>query len=596
MDNKIHILAVIPYEEMVPLLHEISSEFDDVYVEPVLEGIPLLSMMQPDNFGRYDAVLKTDTAEIPPTDTPVVELEHTMMDLMTTLNYITSNISDIHIVGTSGTQRAYRALTSQFPLDSHFYTADMNDPGKALAELESRGIDKVICDSSVYNEARARNMDTVRIFFGAESIRTALSKAVAVANISRDLLRRNRIMRRVIADNPESHAVIFDSQGNILEDISYSEYSQLYPFLAGQVNSFEEEDTIQAVHRHGGFSYHILGKRIMYGEDPYYVFFVTRKGAPSKERRGISYLTPEEIREDVETSVFGIAGVDGYYSAEISRAAAGKDPILISGEIGIGKDHMAKTIFLRSSMSRHPFVIINCAQLTDRTWNYLLRKELSPLYDTGNFIFVQNIDALTYDQNMQLIPVIADSGAATSNRIAFSCSEQRAMSPVKNQQMLKTINRLHCQVIFMKPLRGQDEVISTSVNFILANLSKEYAFAPTGIHPLAMNELTRFSWPQNFEQLRRVMEKLAVRAGENRITAEHVAEVLRSEMNLAQGETGQTSNTIIDLTQSLDDINRDIVRIVLDQTDGNQTEAAARLGIGRSTLWRMLNSNRSNNK
>jgi len=87
-----------------------------------------------------------------------------------------------------------------------------------------------------------------------------------------------------------------------------------------------------------------------------------------------------------------------------------------------------------------------------------------------------------------------------------------------------------------------------------------------------------------------------VRAGENRITAEHVAEVLRSEMNLAQGETGQTSNTIIDLTQSLDDINMDIVRIVLDQTDGNQTEAAARLGIGRSTLWRMLNANRSNNK
>ena len=66
-------------------------------------------------------------------------------------------------------------------------------------------------------------------------------------------------------------------------------------------------------------------------------------------------------------------------------------------------------------------------------------------------------------------------------------------------------------------------------------------------------------------------------------------------MNLAQGETGQTSNTIIDLTQSLSDINRDIVRIVLEQTDGNQTEAAARLGIGRSTLWRMMNPNRKNN-
>ena len=595
MDNKIRILAVIPYEEMIPLIHEISADFDNVYTEPVLEGNSLLSMIGPDDYDKYDAVIKTDSSVIPQTDIPVVELEHTMTDLMMTFNYAAANTSDISIIGSSGTQMVYRSLISQFPMESRFYVTNDTDLDTVFSDISKRGMNTVVCDSSAYNKAKSKGLNAIRLFYGSESIKSAFSKAVSISKTTRQLRKENHIMRKIISEDPGSHTIVFTSSGAVIEKISYTEYSQLYPFLSEQIDNFADRNSVQAVHRHGGFAYHIQGNRIHFGDDTYYVFYITRSSTQTKERRGITYYSPEEIQEDLETSVFGIAGVESYYTTEINQASARKDPILISGEIGIGKDHMAKTIYMRSSYNQRPFVIINCAQIIERTWNYLLRKELSPLYDKGNFIFIQNIDALTYDQNMQLISVIADSNAASSNRIAFSCSEQRAMSAIKHQQMLKTINMLHCQVIFMKPLRGQDDVIRNSVNFLLANLSKEYSFSPSGIHPLAMNELIRFSWPQNFEQLKRVIEKLAIRAGNDRITADHTAEVFRSEMNLAQGETGQTSNTIIDLTQSLSDINRDIVRIVLEQTDGNQTEAAARLGIGRSTLWRMMNPNRKNN-
>ena len=47
---------------------------------------------------------------------------------------------------------------------------------------------------------------------------------------------------------------------------------------------------------------------------------------------------------------------------------------------------------------------------------------------------------------------------------------------------------------------------------------------------------------------------------------------------------------ILDLKRPLDEINQDIIHAVLEETKGNQTAAAKRLGISRTTLWRLLKS------
>ena len=393
-------------------------------------------------------------------------------------------------------------------------------------------------------------------------------------------------LRRIISENNDFQIIVLNSSGEPVTSVP-SHLILLLPVLREHMADIGEDQNCRLVRRRGGSVYRINGNmdRSM-GEDRY-VFYISNSPSPSSDNGSISHYDPEEIQNDVDASVFGITHSESLYETELSDIMNRSEPVLISGEIGIGKDHMAKTIFLRSRRNRDQFVVINCARINSRNWNGIIRWEDSPLYDVGNTIFIQNLDALSYDQVMQLLTVIDDSGCASLNRIVISCSEQRALTEEKNHQILQTINRLHCQVLFMKPLRGQDMAIRNSVRLMLDHLSRRYTYAMGTIQPQALNDLVNFGWPQNIEQLKRVMEKLVIAAGNRTITPETVSSVLNSEVSLVQADDGSSSTNIIDINRPLSDIEHEIVELVLAQTGGNQTEAAKRLGIGRSTLWRI---------
>ena len=76
----------------------------------------------------------------------------------------------------------------------------------------------------------------------------------------------------------------------------------------------------------------------------------------------------------------------------------------------------------------------------------------------------------------------------------------------------------------------------------------------------------------------------------NYITAQEVQEVLRRERTMATvNKLVEDAGEPLDLNQTLDRINQDIIRRILTQENGNQSRTAARLGISRTTLWRLLN-------
>ena len=144
-------------------------------------------------------------------------------------------------------------------------------------------------------------------------------------------------------------------------------------------------------------------------------------------------------------------------------------------------------------------------------------------------------------------------------------------------------------LLYLPPLRELSARIPTMVNQYLSRVNVDVSRQILGVDPQAMELLQQYQWPNNFSQFRRVMQELAATASGQFITVQEVRAMLRKERHVGSFTPNAENDAIpLDLSRTLEEISRDIVRRVVDETDGNQTLAAKRLGISRTTLWRML--------
>ena len=104
-----------------------------------------------------------------------------------------------------------------------------------------------------------------------------------------------------------------------------------------------------------------------------------------------------------------------------------------------------------------------------------------------------------------------------------------------------------------------------------------------------MELLAGHPWPRNYLELRQVLQRAAELAEGGVMRAGHVREALDREgtTRFSSLDTPNESSSI-DLLRPLRDIERNVVRMVVEKYGGNQTEAARTLGVSRTTVWRLL--------
>lgn len=109
-----------------------------------------------------------------------------------------------------------------------------------------------------------------------------------------------------------------------------------------------------------------------------------------------------------------------------------------------------------------------------------------------------------------------------------------------------------------------------------------------GIRGEVMDVLLAHAWQGNFTELRTVMDLLVSSAAGPFIERESLAMLEEGSRKARSGLAQMPGTEELNLYQPLEDIERDIIRTVLEQENMNQSLAAKRLGINRSTLWRKL--------
>jgi two-component system response regulator HydG len=279
---------------------------------------------------------------------------------------------------------------------------------------------------------------------------------------------------------------------------------------------------------------------------------------------------------------------------------------LILGETGTGKELVARSIHELSTRHAGPFVPVNCAALPET----LLESELfghvkgsftgavrdNPgLFQSahGGTIFLDEIGDISHAMQHRLLRVIQERefkpvGSVRSVEVdvrVIAATNRNLRADVESGRFREDLfYRLNVFRLELPALRERRADIPLLAEHALARLAaRAAADARPMCSPFAMRMLQAYDWPGNVRELFAVLESASIRAGGQRIEAQHMPAEVRAALG-GSTEGGQLRY------RSTEEPNteRNAILTALDQAHGVRSKAAELLGMGRTTLWRKM--------
>lgn len=313
----------------------------------------------------------------------------------------------------------------------------------------------------------------------------------------------------------------------------------------------------------------------------------------------------EAIKEDRKsmTTFYGIIGHSKAMQQifelikEISESDAA---VLVQGESGTGKEMIANAIQATSRRKGKPFVKVNCSvfpenllaselfghvkgAFTDAIKDRPGRFELAD----GGTLFLDEVAEMPLQTQIQLLRVLQEGAFERVGESMPRKSNVRVIAAT-NINIEKALNtgklredlyyRLNVIPVVIPSLRERKEDIPYLVKYFIEDYSKVYRKDINDITNFALDILMNYNWPGNVRELENVIEYAIVRT---------------KEMQIITKESLPSSLGHRPITKSLDqkvykkESAAEIVQL-LEKHHWNKTKVAKELGIGRTTLWRML--------
>ncbi len=292
------------------------------------------------------------------------------------------------------------------------------------------------------------------------------------------------------------------------------------------------------------------------------------------------------------------------------NAAASDSTILITGESGTGKELVARDIHNYSPRCRKPFVVVNCASLSEElleselfghekgafTGAHIAKLGKLAIADKGT-TFLDEIGELKLPLQAKLLRVLQEQtfervgGTETINAdIRFICATNRdLMAMVEAGEFRSDLYyRLNVIPITMPPLRERREEIPDLARFFINRYCIKTGQKVKTISEKSLLGLMEYRWPGNVRELENIIERSVVleRTGEI-----HPQKFLPETKN-APADTPETLNDEEPESKGYRDLVKDkkkeIIMSVLASVNGNQSRAAKLLKVQPSYLSRLI--------
>lgn len=340
-------------------------------------------------------------------------------------------------------------------------------------------------------------------------------------------------------------------------------------------------------------------------------------------------LLKEELKDryQLEKTIIGNSQAMREIYKTIGKVAPSDITVLIQGESGTGKELIARAIHFNSKRLGKPFIAINCAAIPKE----LLESELFG-FEKGAFtgaverklgkfeqanggtIFLDEIGDMPLDLQAKILRVLQEkeitrTGGNQSISIdtrIVAATNQDLEDQVREKAFREDLfYRLNVVPIHLVALRERKEDIPLLVEYFLKKSCSEMELPQKQCTPDSLALLSSYNWPGNVRELENTIKRAVILSSDPLLTNDdfsglksHIASPARSEElslealvemklrsslgNLEKMESGDLYSFI------LEQMERPLIRFVLEKTRGNQVKAAEILGINRNTLRKKI--------
>ncbi|MBL8485690.1 MAG: sigma-54-dependent Fis family transcriptional regulator [Rhodocyclaceae bacterium] len=302
-------------------------------------------------------------------------------------------------------------------------------------------------------------------------------------------------------------------------------------------------------------------------------------------------------------AALGVSPAMRRIAESLPRLARHAAALLITGESGAGKEHVARLFHQHAAGAAGEFVAVNCAAIPEP----LMEAELFG-YERGAFtgavkakrgyfaqadggtLFLDEIGEMPLSMQAKLLRVLQDRsfvrlGAERPERSAFHlvCGTHRDLKNLVEAGSFREdlYYRIHVIHLRIPPLRERPEDIRWFVRHFLAEFNRQHPEEQRRLETRTEQALLSYGWPGNVRELKHAVERACILS---------TGPVLDAEAFFGDGldDRAVVPRASESLAEYLMACERDYLTLTLERHGGHMTHAAEALGITRKTLWEKL--------
>jgi DNA-binding NtrC family response regulator len=354
------------------------------------------------------------------------------------------------------------------------------------------------------------------------------------------------------------------------------------------------EDGVKAI-KEGAFDYITKGD-----EDNKIVPLVQRALEKAKMRRRIEQLE-KQVREK-----YNFENIIGESKAitdavSIAKKVAETDvPVLLTGETGTGKEIFAQSIHYASDRRKNNFVAINCSAfakelLESEMFGYVAgaftgaTKNKKGLFEEAHkgTLFLDEIGELDLSLQAKFLRVLetnnfikAGDTKPTQVDVRIIAASNRNLEDEVEKGTFRSdlYYRISVMKIEIPSLRERREDIKSFTEYFIKFYSQKIGRNIQEVSPLFYQKLQEYNFPGNIRELRNIIERVVILSDGITLTETSLPKDILHKAIFHSSSF------------NLEEVEKNHILSVLEQTNGNKTKAAEILGIGLTTLYRKLQS------